>query len=175
MRKIFLIIFSFLLVSFTPSNFRFSPPDTYSKLKVKYLYNFPKYIQWPSSYNDGSFIIGILGNSKLNLELSNMAATKTIVNRKCEIVTFQNIEDIKKCHILLIPAENDVALAKVISKIKGTSSLLITEKEGYTKKGSMINFVIRASKIEFELNKSAAEKFDLKVGQALQPLAISVE
>lgn len=175
MRKLLVIILSAALMSFAPSAFLFSPPDTNAKFKAVYVYNFPKYFEWPSSYKEGTFIIGVLGSSTLTPELTTMATTKTIGTQKCEVKIFNTIEEVKKCHILFVPGENAIALNKVLTKMKGTSTLLITEKDGYAKQGSMINFVVQSNKIKFELNRNAAEKFDLKVSQALQPLAIMVD
>ena len=32
-----------------------------AKIKAIYIYNFTKYIEWPDSYKEGSFVIGFIG------------------------------------------------------------------------------------------------------------------
>jgi hypothetical protein len=67
------------------------------------------------------------------------------------------------------------SLKDVLPKIKGQSTLLVTEKSGMTKFGAAINFVVQDNKLKFELNKSNAQKYNLAVGSSLLPFAILVD
>lgn len=164
-------------MAFSPSNFYFSPPDTNAKIKALFVYNFSKYFEWPETYRNPNsvFTIGVLGTSIVTEELEAITATKTVGAQKIEVKVFNSVADIKKCHILYIPAESSASLSAVIAKIKGFSTLLITEKDGYAKQGSVINFVVQSQKQRFELSKNNAEKFDLKVSSSLESLAIKVD
>jgi hypothetical protein len=62
-----------------------------------------------------------------------------------------------------------------MSKIRGKSTLIITEKPGLARQGAAINFVVQENKTKFELNKGNAEKYDLKVSSNLLSLAIVVD
>lgn len=150
--------------------------DTTSKIKAVYIYNFTKFIEWPISYKQGNFVIGILGTSPLFRELSNMAATKkTVSQQPFEIQSFPNINSISKCHLLFVSADNAGNLKDITAKLRGFSTLIVTEKAGMAKQGAAINFVIQDNKPKFELNKANAEKYNLKVGTSLSGLAILVE
>lgn len=149
--------------------------DTNAKYKAMFVYNFTKYFEWPQSYKDGNFVIGILGNSPLLSELNNMASTKKVGNQSFEIKTFPNVAAITNCHMLIVAPDVATPLTEIIAKIKKNSTLLITEKQGFAKQGAAINFVVQNNKPAFELNKSNAEKQDLKVSTNLLSLAILVE
>jgi hypothetical protein len=71
--------------------------------------------------------------------------------------------------------ENSAMLPDVLKKMKGKSTLIVTEKLGLAKQGSAINFIIENNKQRFELNKSNIEKYNLKVSSTLEALAIKVE
>lgn len=165
-----------LLVStaFSPG----SPPqnvDTGAKIKAVFIYNFTKYIEWPTDHMSGEFIIGILGeNAALYKELDNMSKVKKVANQSFAIKTFNSIGEIEKPHILYIPDAKATELSKAVNKLKGKSTLIVTEKPGLAKQGSTINFTYVGNRQKFELNKSNAEQHNLKVASALEKLAIMV-
>ena len=68
-----------------------------------------------------------------------------------------------------------LASLRVIAKVKGKSTLVVTDKSGMAKQGASINFVSIDNKQKFELNKSNLAKMDLKVSSSLVQLAIVVE
>lgn len=152
------------------------PNASNAKLKASYIYNFTKYINWPEKYKEGNFVIGVLGTSTFYNDLTALLSTKTVGSQKFEIKSFTAAQSVSGiCHILFVPAENSGMLPDVLKKMKGKSTLIVTEKPGLAKQGSAINFVVENNKQKFELNKSNIEKYSLKVSSTLTSLAIPVE
>ena len=139
-----------------------------------FIYNFSKFIQWPNEYNEGDFVIGVLGNSPVTQHLKSMAASKKVGDQSFSIVSYGNPGDIQKCHILYIPTDQSPMLEECKANLTGTATLIITDKPGLGKDGSGINFLIVDGKPKFELNKSAAEERNLKVSTELAKLAIMI-
>ena len=82
MKKKICIFLSIVFISLAPGR----PEETNAKIKAIYIYNFTKYIEWPESYRQGNFVIGIVGNnSTLVNELKKMATVKTVGNQHLEI------------------------------------------------------------------------------------------
>lgn len=155
----------------------YTPPkiDTNAKIKAVFIYNFTKYIEWPSDYRSGEFTIGILGDNKaLYTELTKMSKVKKVANQSFSIKSFANISEIDKPHILYIPTDKAVELSKAVARLKGKSTLIVTEKPGLAKQGSAINFIIVGNRQKFELNKATAEQHKLKVASTLETLAVMV-
>jgi len=147
-----------------------------SKLKASFIYNFTKYIDWPEKYKEGNFVIGVLGTSSFYNDLTALLSTKTVGSQKFEIKSFTSVESVTGiCHILFIPSENSAILPDILKKMKGKSTLIVTEKSGLAKQGSAINFIVENNKQRFELNKTNIEKYSLKVSSTLMALAIQVE
>lgn len=143
-------------------------------IKAVYIYNFSKYIEWPADYRDGDFVIGVVnGSSAMIAELTKMAASKTAGSHKFVVKNFKSAGEIDKCNILYIPESSNGQLTEVLKKIKGKSTLLVTESVGDAKKGAAINFVLKNSKQEFELNKGNAERSKLVVSSSLSTLAVA--
>ncbi len=175
MRKIIFILSLISTMAFSPSTFYFAPPDPSARVKAVFIYNFSKYVEWKEANRTGVFTIGVLGSSSVVSELTTITTGKVVGTQKIEIKIFATTADIKKCHILFVPAENATPIPTIISKIKGHNTLLVTEKEGYVKQGAIINFVVQSNKQKFELSKNNAEKSDLKISQNLITLGIPVD
>lgn len=177
MKKLIAILFIltlFISTAFSP-NIRRQKVDTNAKIKAVFIYNFTKYIEWPSDYQDGEFTIGILGeNEALYKELDNMSKVKKVANRSFSIKKIASVNDIGKPHILYIPANSKISLATAVLQVKNKSTLIVTEKPGLAKLGSAINFIIVGNRQKFELNKSNAERHNLKVASVLEKLAVLV-
>ncbi len=177
MKKIWsLAILSFLLVS--ADLVRLAPPlspDTNTKVKAVFLYNFTKYIEWPQSYKSGNFIIGVVSDENFAKEIDVFFSPKSIGSQRFEIKHFAKPSEITQSHMIYISPNYSGNINEVLSKIKGKSTLLITEKSGMAKQGAAINFTVIDNKQKFELNKGNAEKYDLKVSSSLSNLAIKVE
>ena len=165
--------FFLLLIAFLFSSSK--PVDPTSKIKVIFLYNFTKYIEWPAESRKGDFVIGVLGITMLMPELDNLSKTKTIGGQKCVIKYFNQVKDIQKCHILFIPTDKSEDIASILKKVKDMNTLIVTEKEGLARKGSGINFISVDNKQKFELNKANLDKYGLKVSSILLSLGIIIE
>lgn len=150
--------------------------DTNAKIKAVYLYNFSKYIDWPEDYKNVSFVVTVVGNnSSLLAELGKMAETKRVSNQQIAIKSVSSPSGLEKSHIVFVPFESSDKLNDIINKVKGHSTLVVTEKPGLAKQGAAINFIVKDNKQVFELNKSNAERYKLKVNNNLISLAIPVD
>ncbi len=178
MRKLLYMVLVLLLgaLSETVVLAQTNPGEATYKVQTIFIYNFTKYVQWPGEYNIGDFVIGVLGETKLDEELKKMAVAKTVNGRKIVIKKYASINEVdKKCHILFLAAESSDLLNSVIQKTRGTSTLVVTEKNGSTKFGSLINFVSdKTGKPRFEMNLGAFEKSRLKYDSKLKSVAIPI-
>lgn len=139
-----------------------------------FIYNFTKYIQWPSTDQSGDFIIGVLGNSPIVGSLEKLAQERKVGSRAMVIKKFSTVSEISKCHMLFIPENSSNDFEAALAKVSGQSTLIMTERKGLGSKGSGINFITVDGKQKFELNKSATEKAQLKVSTELTSLAIVI-
>lgn len=171
MKRLFTIsmvlIFSFVAISGPQKE------DTYAMLKAVYIYNFTKNFDWPEKFKSGPFIIGVLGESNIYDELTSKYSTKSVGKQKIEIKKFSNLSEVDYCHILFVSEGKSTATSSLAKQNTGT--LIISEKSGFLQQGGVVNFVVVNSKLEFELSKTNASKYNLSVGSQLQNLAMSVE
>ena len=172
MNKLLIIALSLSLLSFGTA--KRDNYDTNAKLKALYVYNFTKYIEWPASYKQGDFVIGILGDSPLFKELNTMAQTKKAGNQTIQVQKYSAASSIGRCHMLILPPAKGATIGDAVKRIQGNSTLVIGEQNGLATRGAGINFVVLNNKQKYELNKSNIEKYNLKVSSNLLSLAILV-
>lgn len=145
-----------------------------TKFIALYLYNFTKYIDWPEEQKKGDFVIGVVGNSQVYSELVQIAEGKPVGNQTIVVKNFRNIEEITGCHILYLAENQSRRIDQAIGKINQSAPLIVTQAEGATLQGSAINFVIRNETMKFELKKSNATKYGLRLHSRLDNLAIVI-
>ena len=169
MKRAILIIFLGLIFNTTS----FAQKEKYESL---FIYNFTKYIKWPDSYNQGKFVIGVLGNSSIYQSLNEMAESKkkTSSGSNLEVIKYSSITDIGECNILFVSENMINKIDEIDGGTTGKPILIITDSPGMANKGSVINFIEKDGKIKFELNEAKAEMRNLIVSGSLTTLAILI-
>ena len=154
------------------SSYRMVGPDVNAKVKVLFLYQISKYIVWPVEPPQGGFTIGVYGDypEMLN-ELNKLAAEKKRGDQPYVIIQYKQLSDIKTCHVLYLTPESDGEISKVLEKIKGKNTLLVTDNDGMIKKGSCINFFYEDNKQRFEVSNENAKLQGLKISTKLSSIA----
>ncbi|MEM6524055.1 MAG: YfiR family protein [Bacteroidota bacterium] len=143
-------------------------PDTNAKVKAIFLYNFSKHVEWPEAMATGRFKIGIYGTyPTLWEELERMSKIKRRGDRSFEIIQFDRMDKIVPTHILFVVKNNANDLTRISKQLKNSSTLLVTEEEGYIKKGAHINLYYENNKQKMELNPSTFGDNGLKASSQL--------
>lgn len=141
------------------------------KYHTVFMYNFTKYIKWPESSIGNEFVIGVLGKSDITEHLEKMAASKSVNGKNIVVKTFKSTEEVEACQMLFVPESKSNQLSALRQKLAKQPTLIISEKSGLAKQGSMINFVINDDRWQFELNQAAADLHMLKVSSELSKFA----
>ncbi len=174
--KVYIVVLSLVLLSFSSSMPGLSQiKDTRSVVKALYIYTFATLIDWPVEYRKGNFIIGVYGSQDaVYNELNKKYSGKSIGKQKIQVKRFRSKSEINKAHILYVTEDRSAQVTSLSSKFKSKSTLLVTEKEGYLSKGSVINFVVEGNKQKYEINKKNAKRHNLTIADKLAGLAVRV-
>lgn len=170
------IVLLLLLTSWNFSSNYFAQSTTEATIEnilSVYVYNFTKFIEWPQN-NDDDFHICVLGESNFIKPLSTIAQKEKVNGRDIVVNQIKDINAMSECEILFMPNGNDERLNKVLDKIKGKSTLLITNTQGFAEKGAGINFVRINDKVKFEINKKVLEENKIIPNSRLLSLAVKV-
>lgn len=144
------------------------------KYHTVFMYNFTKYVKWPELSIGSEFVIGVLGTSAITEQLEKMAATKTVNGKNIAVKTFNTTEEIESCQMLFVPEGRSRQLLALRLKLQEQPTLIISEKPGLARQGSMINFIISEGRWNFELNQASADLHKLKVSNELSKFAHTI-
>jgi hypothetical protein len=138
------------------------------------MFNFVKYVQWPTNDNSKEFVIGVVGNNEIYNTLSTWYSGKPKGNKTFVIKKFNNASEITDCQVVFLDNSKSSEFETVSNKVKGKGTLVVTDRNGLGSKGSCINFKKVDDKLRFELNQHAFEASNLKVASALSQMAILI-
>lgn len=137
-----------------------------------FIYNFSRYIEWPSGNEGVDFVVSVIGKSEAYREMVDISEKKkTIKNRNFVVRQCANVSEARKSAIVFITRGTRVK-PEEIQQLRDAGTLVITELDNIVQQGSHINFIAtQDSKLGFELNAQAASDAGFKVANALATLA----
>lgn len=168
-----MLLLSLLLAS--SSSAQPAQPSEY-QVKAAFIFNFAKFIEWPAATfaNEKSpLYIGVLGDNPFGADLERFIRDKTINDHPLTMRECPTLEEAKKCHILFISASEKKRLPEIFKTLQGANVLTVSETDGFTEMGGMVNFVSEGNKIRFQINDGSAKSAGLKVSAKLLSLAWS--
>ena len=145
------------------------------QLKAAFLFNFAKFVEWPPrafAAATSPFVIGILGQNPFHEDLARTIKDKTIDDHPLVVTEFRSPAEATNCHLLFINAAEKSRWPEVFRALNGSSVLTVSEADHFTESGGMINFVLKGTKIRFQINHDAAAKAGLKISSKLMSLAV---
>lgn len=156
----------------TRNSYAESAPLEY-QVKAAFLYQFFKFVEWPPhalGATHRTICIGVVNGGPIVSALQSVEG-KEAKGRLVVVKRFKALEELDFCHILFISAGMEDRLAEILDHLKGTSTLTVSDIDGFAKRGGMINFITVENKIQFEINVETAEKASLQISSHLLKLA----
>jgi hypothetical protein len=138
------------------------------EIKAAYLYNFIKYVDWPS-YGD-NITIGVLGGNPFGTALAPLDG-KIVKGRRLLIRKVDSLQDAQKCQIIFVSSSEKQRLQEIFENLKSARVLTVGETDGFATSGGIINFVQENNKVHFEINADAAHRTGLTISSELLKLA----
>ena len=161
------------------------------RLKAAFLYNFVKFTDWPGEAaadsvasgivdNNKPIEIGIIGKNpfgksfeplKEKLAKGRQVVVKPFKGLKKSEKSHEQIEAIRKCHILFICSSQKDQLKGITEMVKDHPVLTVADMSGFLESGGMINFIMEDKKVRFEINNAAAKRAKLRLSSKILRLA----
>jgi hypothetical protein len=152
-----------------------SSPGEY-EVKAAYLYNFGKFVQWPSNApaDGNSFPICVLGRDPFGETLDSTTLGESINTKKIVIKRIASAQEAAGCRILFISSSEEGRLREILRALGSTSVLTVSELPHFTRDGGMVQFVMEANRVRFEVNLAVAESASLVLSSQLLKVATTV-
>ena len=143
------------------------------EVKAAFLLNFVRFIDWSDQTKgeaDNEIILGIAGEDRFG-EALNLISGKKVKGRVVVVNRFDDSDNLTACDILFISSSEKDRLSSIMATLKDLPILTVSEIEGFTQRGGIINFIIVANKIRFEINPDAAKQVGIHISSQLLQLA----
>lgn len=142
------------------------------RVNALYIYNFTKYVDWGELHGE-SLTIGVIGNSPVHDQLRSILTNKKVYGKNF-VVKMITPEEAPHCQLIIISKEKVALTQQISDRVKDLPILVITEKQGYTRKGAQICLYVDDEdrfKTKFELSRVNLKSTRLKVSNELISLA----
>lgn len=147
------------------------------RVKAACLYNFAKFIQWPtgSQPDEGSFVITVLGRDPFGNALDDTLRGKTIDNRKILLRRVSRAQDLGPSQILFISDSERERLPAILKQVETTAVLTVAEMSEFAERGGVIRLRMDQDRVRLEINVAAAERSGLRISSQLLKVAEIVD
>jgi hypothetical protein len=147
------------------------PVDEY-QVKAAFLYNFVKFVEWPSDAFQSAtenIVICVLGQNPFGRVLEDAVNGHAIDGRSLIVRHFSNVSQMVKCHVLFVSSAGNKPLPQMLPETSGV--LTVGESDAPGADGVVINFKLDAGRVRFEINVQAAEREKIRISSRLLSLA----
>lgn len=139
-------------------------------VKAALLYNFSRFTRWPEfSTPNGHLNLCVIGNNPFGNALDKIRG-KEVHGRTLEISELHN-GDMGKCHIVFINRQESGRVSSLLRRASKFPVLTVSDMDGFSDIGGMIELQIINNKVVFYINVDAADKAGIIISSKLLRLA----
>ncbi|MGZ9226368.1 MAG: YfiR family protein [Anaerolineales bacterium] len=163
-----------LTLSGAPFMWAQASPTVEYQLKAAFLYNFSKFVEWPSDAfksNEPRLLLCVFRDNPFGNVLDEILQGKTINSRELLARRINELPDLKSCQLVFVSHREDKRLSEILDSLRGTSALVVGESDGFAERGGGIQFFLEGNKLRFAVNVDAVRKARLGVSSQLLALA----
>jgi hypothetical protein len=148
------------------------------QVKAAYLIKFATFVEWPEASfarPDSVLQIGVVGNAPLTELLAATAAGRSAGGHPLAVRRIQAGDSLAGLHILFIDASVDAAAAHtLLAASAGLPLLTVSDAEQAPEPGCMINFVVDADRLRFDVLMRPVAASRLRISARMLAAALRV-
>ena len=145
------------------------PASREYEIKAAFIYNFLRYIEWPSTKN--AYSVGILGEDPFDGGLEQFQH-KPLAGKSITVRAVKSAKEARGCDVLFISSTEADKLEGTLAALKGAPVLTISDLPSFVDRGGQIGFMAERNRIRFIVNTDALAASELKASSNLLKLAI---
>ena len=150
--------------------------DLLGQLKVAYIDNFTRFIDWPASPGDRPFVIGVIGDPGM-AERLRLLEGREAEGRSIAVRRYAGVEHLQPSEILFVGRGATAELDAIVQRVAGAATVLVGDTPGYAGRGVAIEFFLKpdvfreTQRLRFRINPKALQGRGLKVSAQLMDVA----
>ena len=141
------------------------------QVKAAFLYNFAKFVQWPSKDGPSHIVIGIVGDDPLGDVLDQIVRGKTVDGRELVVRRLRPDDDPRLCQILFVSSSEARRTPDLLMRLQASGVLTVGEAPHFLREGGVIRFYVEDSRVRFEISLQGAAHAGIRISSQLLSLA----
>ena len=147
------------------------------QVKAAYLTNLGRFVSgWSAKISspDETFDICVLGQDPFGSDLDRAVRGEKIGASPLAAKRISGPQEATGCRVLFIGSSDEAQLNTILSALRTSPVLTVSDLPDFIKRGGMVQFVLDADRVRFEINATAARRAGLTLSSELLKLARSV-
>ncbi len=148
------------------------------QVKAAFLYNFAKFVDWPSQAfpsPSAPLRICVLGQNPFGDSLRGIVQDKFISGRAISNEQVDSATQARTCHILFISRSEAAGMQRALAHLRNLPVLTVGDSSDFLPLGGVINMVLEQDRVRFEISLAAAQRQHLKISSKLLAVARVVD
>jgi hypothetical protein len=140
------------------------------QVKAVFVYNFSRFVEWPPqafTAPNEPYVIGILGNDPFGTRLDEAVRGEQIDQHPLVVRRFRDLGEIGDCRILYIDRSEGARLPQILAALDHRSTLTVSDLDGASERGVMIQFTTENNRIRLRINVESARAAGLTISSKL--------
>jgi hypothetical protein len=170
--KYLYLVFAALMAAFWGAGAARADDESARKYPVlsAYIYNFTQFTTWPSMEARDAFTVCVAGYDPFGAALEPMKS-RTVQGKKIIIHHVSGGDDMAGCNIVFISKSESGNFRAILSRLKGTPVLTMSEIDGFSSAGGMVEFKPANGKIGITIDLAAVRATGISISSKLLSLA----
>jgi hypothetical protein len=141
------------------------------QVKAAFLFNFVKFVEWPSRAASGPLMICVAGRNPFGEALADTVRGETVKDRMLATRLISMPES--GCHVVFLP--QGTSSVPYLRAAHGSPTLTVGESPEFIAEGGIVNFIAEDGRIRFQISQGAATQADLRISSHLLRLARNLD
>jgi hypothetical protein len=147
-------------------------------IKAAYLFKFSFFVEWPNTAfpaSDTPISLCIVGKDPFGATLDDNVKGQKIGDRAIIVRRLAAVARESGCHIVYVAAGAGTSADGALAALRGSDVLTVTDAQAGGAEVGIINFVVRDSRVRFDIDDAAAASAGLTISSRLLGLAVQVK
>ena len=144
-------------------------------VKAAFLYKLAAFVEWPPSAADGtepSLKLCVLGTNPFGDTLEQMTAGQRIGGLPIAVRRVDTVERAAGCQVVYIASANAPSVSRTLQAVRGKPVLTVTDASLEDSARGIVHFVLKDSRVRFEIDPEAAARNGVVLSSKLISLAM---
>jgi hypothetical protein len=148
-----------------------TPVASEYEVKAAFLYNFAKFVEWPSAKAGDSFVVAVIGADPFGDVLERTVSGKAVQGRKLATRRVTRPEELDGADIVFVSSSEGARLPQVLKRLEGLPILTVGDMDNFVGRGGMVGFRVHDDNVRFDIDLDQVGKSGLKMSSQLLRIA----